>query len=61
VGASFAWAEAVLVLATLARVWHPVAVAPSVRMRATATLRPADPIRMRVGRVDAPVTFPAGS
>lgn len=54
VGASFAWAEAVLVLATLARVWHPVAVAPSVRMRATATLRPADPIRMRVGHVDSP-------
>lgn len=48
VGASFAWAEAVLVLATLARTCRPVALEPEAPTRAAATLRPAGPIRMRI-------------
>ena len=49
IGASFAWTEAILALATLAGTWHPTAVARGdLPTRATATLRPACNVRMRV-------------
>jgi cytochrome P450 len=48
VGASFAWAEAVLVLATLVRRWCPVSVVGDPGTRALATVRPAVPLRMRL-------------
>jgi cytochrome P450 len=48
VGASFAWTEAVLVLATLARRWRPGGADPAMPMRAGATLRPGKPMLMRL-------------
>lgn len=48
VGAAFAWAEAVLVLARLARRWRPSDSDPSMPMRAGATLRPGKPMLMRL-------------
>ena len=50
VGAAFAWTEAVLVLATLARRWRPGGSDPSMKVRAGATLRPAKPMVMHVQR-----------
>jgi cytochrome P450 len=50
VGAAFAWTEAVLVLAMLARRWRPTGSDPSMGMRAGATLRPAKPMLMRLER-----------
>lgn len=55
VGASFGWGEAVLALATLARAWRPERTTRDLPMRATATLRPAVPARMRVVRADETV------
>jgi len=52
VGASFAWAEAVLVLATLARSWRPSGIADELPTRAAVTLRPAHPARMRITSAD---------
>jgi cytochrome P450 len=50
VGESFAWTEAVLVLATLAQVWAPATVgAASMATRPAVTLRPADAVPMRLG------------
>jgi cytochrome P450 len=48
VGAAFAWTEAVLVLASLARRWCAVDGDPAMQMRAGATLRPAKPMLMRL-------------
>jgi cytochrome P450 len=48
VGAAFAWTEAVLVLATLARRWRPGGSDPAMPMRAGATLRPGKPVLMRL-------------
>jgi cytochrome P450 len=48
VGAAFAWTEAVLVLATLARRWRPTDSDPAMQTRAGATLRPAKPMLMRL-------------
>ena len=50
IGESFAWTEAVLVLATLARRWRLRLAEPGAEpgMRAMITLRPARPIMMRV-------------
>ena len=48
VGAAFAWAEAVLVLATLARRWAPTGSDPGMPLRAGATLRPGKPMLMRL-------------
>ena len=48
VGAAFAWAEAVLVLATLARKWRPTDSDPAMGTRAGVTVRPATPMRMRL-------------
>lgn len=49
VGASFAWTESVLALAVLARRWRPAPVdGGEMPLRATATLRPARPVRMRL-------------
>jgi cytochrome P450 len=53
VGASFAWTEAVLVLATLARDWSLHATFDELPMRALATLRPARKVTMRVTRAAA--------
>ena len=50
VGASFAWTEAILVLAMLARRWRPTGSDPSMGLRAGATLRPAAPMVMRLQR-----------
>ena len=51
VGEAFAWAEAILVLATLVRRWRfepdPVAVSP-LRLEPGITLRPADPVGLVV-------------
>jgi cytochrome P450 len=51
VGAAFAWTEAVLVLAKLARRWRAADSDPAMRMRAGATLRPATPMLMRLRQV----------
>jgi cytochrome P450 len=48
VGSAFAWTEAILVLATLARRWRPVDSDPAMSMRAGATLRPGKPMLMRL-------------
>jgi cytochrome P450 len=48
VGAAFAWTEAILVLATLARRWRPTGNDPSMPIRAGATLRPGKPMLMRL-------------
>jgi cytochrome P450 len=48
VGAAFAWTEAVLVLATLARRWRPTGSDPAMQTRAGATVRPAKPMLMRL-------------
>jgi cytochrome P450 len=48
VGAAFAWTEAVLVLARLARRWRPSDSDPWMPMRAGATLRPGKPMLMRL-------------
>jgi cytochrome P450 len=48
VGASFAWTEAVLALAGLARQWRPTGSDPAMRLRAGATIRPARPMHMRL-------------
>jgi cytochrome P450 len=48
VGAAFAWAEAVLVLATLARRWRPTDSDPALGTRAGVTVRPAKPVLMRL-------------
>lgn len=49
VGASFAWAESILALAVLARRWRPAPVdGGEMPLRATATLRPARRVRMRL-------------
>lgn len=48
VGASFAWTEAILALATLARQWRPRSELTTMPIRATATLRPAKPMLMRL-------------
>jgi cytochrome P450 len=54
IGESFAWAEAVLVLATLARRWAPVTEAGQrIGMWAAVTLRPHPGIRMRLVPVGA--------
>lgn len=52
VGAAFAWTEAVLVLATLARRWRPSASDPAMGTRAGVTVRPAKPMLMRLDPVD---------
>lgn len=58
IGESFAWAEAVLVLATLVRRWAPATVpGQDIGMWAAVTLRPHPGIRMRL--VPAPVSVPA--
>ncbi|HVX47543.1 MAG TPA: cytochrome P450 [Mycobacteriales bacterium] len=49
IGEAFAWTEAVLVLAILARDWRAAA-APDHRLRAAITLRPADPLPMTLHR-----------
>jgi cytochrome P450 len=52
IGESFAWLEAILLLATLAQQWRlrlPENAAP-VRLHATITLRPRDPLPMRLER-----------
>jgi cytochrome P450 len=51
IGEAFAWTEAVLVLAILARDWRAAA-APDhrLRLRAAITLRPADPLPMTLHR-----------
>lgn len=46
IGASFAWAEAVLALAVLVPGWRPTAADGEVRTRAAFTLRPADGMPM---------------
>jgi len=51
VGAAFAWAEAVLVLATLARRWRPTDSDPAMGTRAGVTVRPAQPMMMRLAAV----------
>jgi cytochrome P450 len=51
VGAAFAWAEAVLVLATLARRWRPTGSDPTMGVRAGVTVRPAKPMLMRLQQV----------
>ena len=48
VGAAFAWTEAVLVLATLARRWRPTGSDPAMGTRAGVTVRPAKPLLMRL-------------
>lgn len=49
VGESFAWLEGILLIATLAQRWRLRLVdGSSVRLHATITLRPRDPMRMRV-------------
>jgi cytochrome P450 len=48
VGAAFAWTEAILVLAALARRWRPFGSDPAMGLRAGATLRPAAPMLMRL-------------
>jgi cytochrome P450 len=50
VGAAFAWTEAILVLATLARRWRPTRTFDQLPTRATVTLRPARPVAMRLGK-----------
>jgi cytochrome P450 len=58
IGESFAWTEAVLVLATLARRWAPSTEPDQhIGMWAAVTLRPHPGIRMRLkrARVPAPV------
>jgi cytochrome P450 len=57
IGESFAWTEAVLVLATLASRWAPVTEPDqSVGMWAAVTLRPWPGIRMRLDRARRPAT-----
>jgi cytochrome P450 len=57
IGESFAWTEAVLVLATLARRVRFVGIDPEpVPLDPVVTLRPRRPIRMRVGARPAPAT-----
>jgi len=51
VGAAFAWTEAVLVLASLAREWRPSGSDPAMGTRAGVTVRPAKPMMMRLDRV----------
>jgi cytochrome P450 len=48
VGAAFAWTEAVLVLATLARRWRPSGSDRAMGTRAGVTVRPAKPMLMRL-------------
>lgn len=48
VGAAFAWTEAVLVLASLARRWRPSASDPAMGTRAGVTVRPSQPMMMRL-------------
>jgi cytochrome P450 len=60
IGESFAWAEAVLVLVTLARRWAPeVESGQRVGMWAAVTLRPHPGIRMRLRRAEAAATVDA--
>lgn len=60
IGESFAWAEAVLVLVTLARRWAPTTEPDQpVGMWAAVTLRPHPGIRMRLRRADGPASEPA--
>ena len=51
VGAAFAWTEAVLVLATLARRWRPSGSDQALGTRAGITVRPAKPMLMRLDPV----------
>jgi cytochrome P450 len=51
VGAAFAWTEAVLVLASLARSWRPSGSDPAIGTRAGVTVRPAKPMLMRLDPV----------
>jgi cytochrome P450 len=49
VGEEFAWTEAVLVLATLARSWRlDLVPGQRIRLEPRITLRPRGPIRMRL-------------
>jgi len=48
VGAAFAWTEAVLVLAALARRWRPTGSDRAMGTRAGVTVRPAKPMLMRL-------------
>jgi cytochrome P450 len=56
IGESFAWTEAVLVLATLARRWAPVTEpGQDIGMWAAVTLRPHPGIRMRLRPAELPI------
>ena len=50
IGEPFAWAELVLSLAALARRWRVEAVGPAPGLSGTVTLRPSEPVRLRVAR-----------